>query len=231
MSSWRYIFLALQCVSVLISIEAQDTTPFLTVLDTTCSDCQDWVLNQLQPLWNDMEFRQNFNRSYDLKFLAKSVTKHRQGEALNKVLNCAHSNLPLEDFLPSLFCWEGHVEAWKPVPGSYRFEEHVVDIDGLMARCMPANSLSRLNECAGERSGVLAVLSTPAMPALPSGFNEVPWLVIGGESFSMGGNDAAVYQLREYLCGHVAAESRPSSCATATAYSFLSARRHRGLNA
>eukprot|EP00931_Biecheleriopsis_adriatica_P091560 TRINITY_DN65444_c0_g1_i1.p1 TRINITY_DN65444_c0_g1~~TRINITY_DN65444_c0_g1_i1.p1 ORF type:complete len:239 (-),score=39.68 TRINITY_DN65444_c0_g1_i1:32-748(-) len=179
---------------------------FNVVLDTTCSDCQHWVSDQFNPLWNDDDFQQVILENFDLKFLAHSVTMHKQGPLLNQVLNCAQHQLGIEVFLESLFCWEGNVDAWVPIPGSDRFQEHQLNVTNLMVQCFPGDALQSLATCAAEDNSTIN-----AFP-LPAGFNEVPWLVVGATTYSMAGDDSGVYHLKNLLCQKVPDNEKPASC-------------------
>lgn len=181
-------------------------TPFNVVLDTTCSDCQQWVSDQFKPLWNANDFRQVILQNYDLKFLAHSVTRHKQGPLLNRVLNCAQHQLEIAVFVESLFCWEGNVDAWVPIPGSNRFQEHQLNVTNLMVQCMPGDALQSLATCAAEDTSSINAFS------LPSGFNEVPWIVVGTTTYTMAGKDSGVYHLRNLLCQQVPDSAMPASC-------------------
>lgn len=181
-------------------------TPFNVVLDTTCSDCQHWVSDQFKPLWNEEDFQQVILQNFDLKFLAHSVTRHTQGPLLNRVLNCAQHQLEIAVFVESLFCWEGNVDAWVPIPGSDRFQEHQLNVTNLMVQCMPGDALQSLATCAAEDTSAIN-----AFP-LPAGFNEVPWLVVGANTYSMAGDDSGVYHLKTLLCQQVPDNETLASC-------------------
>lgn len=191
------------CASLLVedsSLERRSVkTPFHVVLDTTCSDCQNWVAGQFRPLWVDDNFRQEvIQPNFELKFLAHSVTRHQQGPLLNSILNCAHRQLDFNVFLEALFCWEGNVQAWVPLPGSKYFKEQQLNITNLMVMCMPEDSLSSLATCAAGYTSDIDAFS------LPADFIEVPWIVIGKETYSMAQNDSGVYKLKEVLEAKVA---------------------------
>merc|ERR1719210_1121693 len=129
---------------------------------------------QFLPLWRDPAFHQTLASSYELQFFAKSVTRHTQGDHLNQVVNCAHAHLGLEDFLSAMDCWEGNVEAWVPIPGTQRFKQQNVDIDGVMSRCMPSQSVGLLKECSQSENETIT-LNLLVQSHIPPSFNEVPW--------------------------------------------------------
>lgn len=184
-------------------------TALQVTFDTTCSDCQKWIRTQFRPLWQDTDFREMFKNTFDLKFLANSATRHRQGVELNNVLNCAHSNLTLDHFVTALLCWEKHVEAWVENPVvTGTFLQRFVEIDDLISMCMPKESHPSLKACA--KNGATGSRAFE----LPTGFNEVPWIVIGSKAFSTNGDSTAVYHLKNYLCGLRLASTPPACSAT-----------------
>jgi len=208
----------------LLATLASGKVQFRIITDTTCSDCQDWVTKQFKPLWEKKDFRTALQDNYNFTFMAKSVTQHTQGDNLNIVLNCAFKHLPLESFVTSLFCWESKVEAWvETSPGSGRFTQHHVNIDGLMAKCMPSSSMSVLNKCTKEEGDSL---TASVETNLPVGFNEVPWMTVGDSQFSMSGVDSVVYRLQGYICDKMKA-SALSACSgsKSSVASFLMANR------
>lgn len=199
-------------LSTLAQLFAGAKPAFQLIFDTTCSDCQEWMRGQFLPIWKDPSFHDVLADAYEFRFLAHSVTKHEQGPHLNQVVNCASAHLALEDFLSAMGCWEGNVEAWAPVPGSDRFEQHMVDIDDVMSRCMPSHSMARLKECS-ESDAEGRSLRSKVRSSIPSNFNEVPWLTINGTEFSMfGGDNAGIYHLKETLCQQWQASALPSNC-------------------
>mmetsp|Transcript_81974 Transcript_81974/g.228496 ORF Transcript_81974/g.228496 Transcript_81974/m.228496 type:complete len:257 (+) Transcript_81974:113-883(+) len=205
------LIFAARSLAAFTATPAGEKVPAIVVFDTTCPDCRKWALTQLQPLWKDQEFRQSLKSSYDLQFLATSVTRHEQGPLLNNLLNCAHSSLEIDQFLNSIFCWEEKVEAWAPIPGSNKTQQSLVDVDDLLASCFPADSLQCLKECASDGAKRKPIDDHVALK-MPSDVDEVPWLVIGGNTFSMGGDDRAVYHLKDYLCEQMRGVRPPSSC-------------------
>mmetsp|Transcript_85734 Transcript_85734/g.243145 ORF Transcript_85734/g.243145 Transcript_85734/m.243145 type:complete len:249 (-) Transcript_85734:79-825(-) len=198
--------------------------PFRVIFDTTCSDCQQWVGTQFKPLWEDEKFRLALTNNFDFNIVAYSVTRHKQGDELNKVLNCGNKYLRKEAFLPSLFCWESSVEAWVPNKDGSGFHEAEVDINAVVAKCFATGLLQQemvdLQTCrfsAKETTDLANYVRTQ----IPAGFNEVPWVTLGTSEFAMAGNDKAIYHLKEYLC-----ETWPSDACTAkAAAAFLAARK------
>lgn len=186
------------------------------VVDTTCSDCQDWITTQLKPLWEDSRKRAKIKENYDLQTVATSVTRHKQGPALNSVLNCAHHELEQDTFFSFLFCWESSVEAWVRIAGSDEFEENVVDIDGVLTKCMPNQqqgqfvpssnfSLMKKRTLADDVKGCtadkakLAEIEKDLTKYLPAKMEEVPLITVGNHSYAMHDNDKCVYHLETCL--------------------------------
>jgi len=195
---------------------------FKVVFDTTCSDCQHWIQHQFKPLWNDTAARNAIVKAFDLEFLAVSVTKHKQGFRLSNILNCAHHELELPVFLESLFCWEPKVFGWAPIPGSGEFEETTVDEEDLMNQCMPA----AVKACASDYDKMNVVIDE-LNAALPAEGNEVPWLIVGSDTFSSMGNGSAIYNLAGFLQSRHVNSSAIQKAAKAAKAGFVQNERSR----
>lgn len=185
------------------------------IMDSTCSDCQDWVKYQFKPLWEDEEFRSFFSKHYRLQFVATTVTQHKQGHALNQAINFAFSDLSFEAFLQRLFCWETNVHAYTPLDDG-SFMEMFVDVNATVDKCKlpspPAESATKVLlqlERAADAKAWESWRNGAPQPA------EVPWLSIGGQEYSLEkpeGQHGPIHHLKDFLC-RTEHGDKPGACA------------------
>lgn len=185
---------------------------FQAFVDTTCSDCQDWVLQQFLPLWMDPEARKYLSATYKFEVNAMSVTRHEQGPYLNAALLCAQQELGVELFFEPFFCWENNIEAWVPIPGTTKYRQAMIDVPSLLDSCFPKDSVKGIQACLDD-SAQSQALQQQVVQKVPAGLDEVPYIVIGNTQ-----NDVeAVHNLAGFVCSAAAGANSHSFCNFANA--------------
>eukprot|EP00928_Gymnodinium_smaydae_P063233 TRINITY_DN46889_c0_g1_i1.p1 TRINITY_DN46889_c0_g1~~TRINITY_DN46889_c0_g1_i1.p1 ORF type:complete len:245 (+),score=46.27 TRINITY_DN46889_c0_g1_i1:58-792(+) len=162
-------------------------------MDTLCSDCQSWVVDELGPLWSDAEFKLALEAEYTIDFYASPIVSNTStAQRLNSVVNCAARSHDSSEFVDFMTCWESSVSK--------------VQGDKLLAKCS-ANP-DGVNECL-EDDEMLALISKTVASKMPAEMNWVPWVTVDGKH-----QEEAQTNLLKYFCSNLKAP-QPGKCGSA----------------
>jgi len=189
---------AIVTVSNAMFLRGSSSTDMAVHFDTTCGHCQEWILHQFKPLWENHEFQLAVKKQYNISFWAHTITSHNQAFDLNLVLDCASKHLAQADYFTMLFNWMQIIEPWKRVDGG-DYVEKTVDVSKLLVDSMPKRSgfdgLATVQKCADfERLPTVEWVRTNT----PASFHSVPTVIVEN-SWS----DEAVNNLQDYMCGQI----------------------------
>jgi hypothetical protein len=167
--------------------------------DTTCTHCQEWIVNQFQPLWKDSGFQSAAQVHYNISFWAHTITSHKQSFDLNLVLDCASKNLAQADYFAMLFAWMENIEPWVRAADGSGVSQNTVDVPKLLTDSMPKRSgfdgVAIVQQCVDfERLPTIEWVRQHT----PSFFHTVPLIVVGDSKSA-----AATDNFQDYMCKHI----------------------------
>lgn len=179
---------------------SRDAVDLEVFLDTSCPDCGTWVLEQLQPLWKDPEFKPLFGTSINIKVWAWQYNRDDDTTTrMNLLVNCGSKKLNNTQYIDSLICWENKLKGGSATQS--QIYECLGDED--------SSTRSQVLECTKDEN-LVAGISKSVEDNQPTALNWVPWMDVDGKRSTDAEED-----FKSFICGKLADDEKPSSCAEA----------------